>query len=127
MQPGRASGNSGRLRAAGRRSLHPLPAVCEVSGRTPGASFAGSVPEVRRRRLPGLGTARAAARGRLQISDPREPWFHASAIWAPSLLHIYDRPSHSLCLLLVNGAIPTCCVVRENQTNKQAIFPFLSP
>uniref|UniRef100_A0A667HLD2 Uncharacterized protein n=1 Tax=Lynx canadensis TaxID=61383 RepID=A0A667HLD2_LYNCA len=84
--------------APGRRSLRPLPAVCEVCGRPPGAPFAGSVTGVRRRRLPGLGTAcaAAAARARLQIPDPREPWLHTSAIWAPAPLHIYDLPSHCL-------------------------------
>ncbi|XP_049488620.1 serine/arginine repetitive matrix protein 1-like [Panthera uncia] len=84
--------------APGRRSLRPLPAVCEVCGGPPGAPFAGSVTGVRRRRLPGLGTAcaAAAARARLQIPDPREPWLHTSAIWAPSPLHIYDLPSHCL-------------------------------
>uniref|UniRef100_A0A8C0CE47 Uncharacterized protein n=1 Tax=Balaenoptera musculus TaxID=9771 RepID=A0A8C0CE47_BALMU len=85
-------------RAPGRRPLRLLPAVCEVAGRLPGARFAGSVPGVRRRRPPGLGTARVAAalRGRLQIPDPREARPHRSAIWAPSPLHSYDHLSHSL-------------------------------
>uniref|UniRef100_A0ABI7YBG5 Uncharacterized protein n=1 Tax=Felis catus TaxID=9685 RepID=A0ABI7YBG5_FELCA len=99
MQPGRAAGDSGRLRGSGR-----------VCGRPPGAPFAGSVTGVRRRRLPGLGTAcaAAAARARLQIPDPREPWLHTSAIWAPSPLHIYDLPSHCLAsgFPLTGGPLP---------------------
>uniref|UniRef100_A0A8C6F565 Uncharacterized protein n=1 Tax=Monodon monoceros TaxID=40151 RepID=A0A8C6F565_MONMO len=69
-----------------------------VAGRSPGARFASSVPGVRRRRPPGLGTARVAAalRARLQIPDPRGARPHRSALWAPSPLHSYDHLSHSL-------------------------------
>lgn len=93
MPPGRAAGESERLRGSGRG-----PAVCEVAGRSHRAPFAGSVPGVRRRRPPGLGIACAAAalRAGLQIPDPREARPHRSATWAPCPLHSYDRPSHSL-------------------------------
>ncbi|XP_017730849.1 PREDICTED: uncharacterized protein LOC108531756 [Rhinopithecus bieti] len=109
--------SSAHLAWHGRGSLgapRPLSAVCEVSGRPLRAPFADSVPGVRRRRLPGLGTAgagagaAAAARARLQIPYPRELRPCVPAILVPSLLHIYACLSHSLasaCLLAVPKAL----------------------
>uniref|UniRef100_A0A8C8YXV3 Uncharacterized protein n=1 Tax=Prolemur simus TaxID=1328070 RepID=A0A8C8YXV3_PROSS len=82
----------------GRRPQRSRPVVCEVHRSPPGAAFAGSVAGVRRRRPPGLVTAVAAAGAGawLQVPDPCDCRPRVSAILAPSLLHIYDRPSHSL-------------------------------
>uniref|UniRef100_A0A8D2AZ40 Uncharacterized protein n=1 Tax=Sciurus vulgaris TaxID=55149 RepID=A0A8D2AZ40_SCIVU len=88
MPPGRAPGESGRFRGSSPG----------VSGRPPGAPFAGVVPGVRRRRPPGLGSAGAGAatRAGLQVPDSRERWPRVSAFLAASLLHIYGRLSHCL-------------------------------
>uniref|UniRef100_A0A5F9C4R8 Uncharacterized protein n=1 Tax=Oryctolagus cuniculus TaxID=9986 RepID=A0A5F9C4R8_RABIT len=93
-------------RASGWRWLHrPLPAVCELFSRRPGAPFAGSVSGVRRRRRrAGLGSPGAAAGARLQLRDSRERRPRVCALLAPFLLHIDGPLSHSLCPPFDTGA-----------------------
>lgn len=106
----RGSGRRAGLHAAGwrgggRRAAAGL-GVAVGATRAPGAT---AVTRVRRRDPPGFGSAATEAGLQLRGSRRRRPG--GSAVLAASVLHIYDRLSHSLSVdsvqSLARGSVPT--------------------
>lgn len=93
------------LRGGGRRAAAGL-GVAVRATRAPGAA---AVARVRRRDPPGFGSA--ATEAGLQLRGSRRLRPGGSAVLAASLLHIYDRLSHSLPVdsvqSLARGSVPT--------------------